>query len=93
MSHTLEECELSTSYQDSCDTCGELTACVCLGSIVQEWTIEDTGRGDGSVFSYRYQFRKYKSDTVGQFGYAETYRQAMDAIAHAAICGREGADV
>lgn len=84
--HTLEECQFtSTEYFDECQECGPLPSCTCLASIVQEWEIEATGR-EGSVFAYRYQFRKYTSDLVGQFGYAGSYREAMDAIAHAVNC-------
>jgi hypothetical protein len=82
--HNLTECDnSSTAYFDECDECGELSACVCLSSIVQEWEIEKAGEG---AFAYRYQFRQYKSDLVGQFGYAESYREAMDNIAHAVKC-------
>jgi hypothetical protein len=89
MSHNLTECDnTSTAYFDECDECGELTACVCLSSIVQEWEIEKAGEG---AFAYRYQFRQYKSDLVGQFGYAESYREAMDNIAHAVKCKEESA--
>ena len=85
MSHTLEECEYTSSeYQDVCPECGDLTACVCLGSIVQEWEIEDTGMG--GLFAFRYQFREKASDLVGRFGYARTYREAMDSIAHSVKC-------
>jgi hypothetical protein len=82
--HNLTECDnSSTAYFDECEECGELSACVCLSSIVQEWEIEKAGEG---AFAYRYQFRQYKSDLVGQFGYAESYREAMDNIAHAVKC-------
>jgi len=87
MTHTLEEYpNISSEYQDTCQECGELSACICLSSIVQEWEIEKAGEG---VFAYRYQFRQYKSDLVGQFGYAESYREAMDNIAHAVKCKEE----
>ena len=87
MKHTLEECpNTSTEYQDTCQECGDLSSCVCLSSIVQEWEIEKAGEG---AFAYRYQFRQYTSDLVGQFGYAESYREAMDNIAHAVKC-KEG---
>jgi hypothetical protein len=88
MSHNLTECDnTSTAYFDECEECGELSACVCLSSIVQEWEIEKAGEG---AFAYRYQFRQYKSDLVGQFGYAESYREAMDNIAHAVKCKEAG---
>ena len=88
MSHNLTECDnTSTAYFDECEECGELSACVCLSSIVQEWEIEKAGEG---AFAYRYQFRQYKSDIVGQFGYAESYREAMDNIAHAVKCKEAG---
>ena len=87
MEHTLEECpNISTEYQDTCQECGDLSSCVCLSSIVQEWEIEKAGEG---AFAYRYQFRQYTSDLVGQFGYAESYREAMDNIAHAVKCKEE----
>jgi hypothetical protein len=87
--HNLTECDnTSTAYFDKCDECGELTACVCLASLVDEWEIEKAGEG---AFAYRYQFRQYKSDLVGQFGYAESYREAMDNIAHAVKCKEESA--
>ena len=88
MTHTLEECpNISSEYQDTCQECGELSSCVCLSSIVQEWEIEKAGEG---AFAYRYQFRQYTSDLVGQFGYAESYREAMDNIAHAVKCKEAG---
>ena len=84
MKHTLEEFpNTSTEYQDTCQECGDLSSCVCLASIVQEWEIEKAGEG---AFAYRYQFRQYTTDLVGQFGYAESYREAMDNIAHAVRC-------
>ena len=87
MSHTLEECpNISSEYQDTCQECGDLSSCVCLSSIVQEWEIEKAGEG---AFAYRYQFRQYTSDLVGQFGYAGSYREAMDSIAHAVRCKEE----
>jgi hypothetical protein len=89
MSHTLENCELtSTEYFDECELCGELTACICLGSIVDEWQIENTGI-EGS-FAFRYQYKE-KGSLVARFGYADTYREAMDAIAHGAQCEKAGA--
>ena len=87
MSHTLQECDLSTTYQDSCDLCGELSACVCLASIVKEWEIESTG-SDGN-FAYRYQYTPENS-LIARFGYATSYREAMDSIAHSVICEKEG---
>lgn len=87
MKHSLEDCELSTSYLDTCDTCGELTACVCLASIVDDWTIEKTG--SAGTFAYRYQYKE-KGALIGRFGYADSYRNAMDSIAHSVICEKEG---
>ena len=53
MKHTLEECpNISSEYQDTCQECGELSSCVCLASIVQEWEIEKAGEG-GGAFAYR----------------------------------------
>jgi hypothetical protein len=86
MTHTLEECELSTATLDECDQCGELTACVCLGAIVDEWEIEFTGAGGWMSFRYQY---KEKGSLIARFGYASTYREAMDSIAHSVKC--EGA--
>lgn len=84
MSHTLEECEhASSEYLDSCPVCGDLTACVCLASIVSEWEIAATGQG--GAFAYRYQFTPQDSP-VARFGYAESYREAMDSIAHSVNC-------
>ncbi len=87
MTHSLQECELNTSYLDTCDTCGELTACVCLASIVSEWQIENTGQT--GAFAYRYQYRQNAGDLIEKFGYAESYREAMDSIAHSVICSEE----
>ena len=89
MSHNLTECDnSSTAYFDECDECGELSACICLGSLVDEWEIEKVGK-EGESFAYRYQFKEKASDLVGQFGYAESYREAMDNIAHAVKCKEE----
>ena len=71
MKHNLEECDLNTNHLDNCDLCGELTACVCLGAIVDEWEIEATGQG-GS-WAYRYQYKE-KGSLTARFGYAESYR-------------------
>ena len=88
MKHTLEECPYaSTEYQDTCQECGELIACVCLASIVQEWEIEKVGEG---AFAYRYQYKEKASDLIAHFGYAESYREAMDSIAHAVRCKGAG---
>jgi len=82
--HTLEECPYtSTEYQDTCQECGDLSSCVCLASIVQEWQIEKVGEG---AFAYRYQYKERESDLVAHFGYAESYREAMDNICHAVKC-------
>jgi hypothetical protein len=84
MSHTITECEYaSTEYHDTCPECGELTACVCLASIVSEWEISATGQT--GAFAYRYQYTPLNS-LVAFFGYAETYREAMDSIAHSVNC-------
>lgn len=86
MTHTLEECDYaSTEYLDTCPECGELTACVCLASIVSEWQIASTGQ-TGS-FAFRYQYKEKAGDLVERFGYASTYREAMDSIAHSVNCG------
>jgi hypothetical protein len=46
---------------------------------------EGYGEG-GGAFAYRYQFKEKASDLVAHFGYAESYREAMDNIAHAVRC-------
>jgi hypothetical protein len=47
--HTLEECpNISSEYQDTCQECGDLSSCVCLASIVQEWEITPTKAGEGA---------------------------------------------
>jgi hypothetical protein len=53
---------------------------------VKEWEIAATG--SEGAFAYRYQYQE-KDSLVARFGYAESYREAMDAIAHAAICEKE----
>jgi len=84
MKHTLEECEYtSTEYLDTCPECGELSACVCLASIVANWEIEATGQT--GAFTFRYQYTP-KGSLIALFGYASTYREAMDSIAHAVNC-------
>jgi hypothetical protein len=88
MKHNLEECDLNTNHLDNCDLCGELTACVCLGAIVDEWEIEPTSQG--GLWAYRYQYKE-KGSLTARFGYAESYREAMDTIAHSAICEKEEA--
>ena len=86
MTHTLEECpNISSEYQDTCQECGDLSSCVCLSSIVQEWEIEKVGK-EGESFDYRYQFKEKASDLVAYFGYASTYREAMDQIACSVKC-------
>ena len=83
MTHTLEECELSTATLDECDQCGELTVCVCLGAIVDDWAIY---KGE-HTFTYKW----WKDGESGE-GWAMTYREAMDSIAHSVKCEREGAN-
>jgi len=86
VSHNLTECDnTSTAYFDECEECGELSACICLGSLVDEWEIEKAGK-EGESFAYRYQFKEKASDLVARFGYASTYREAMDNIAHSVKC-------
>ena len=90
MSHNLTECDnTSTAYFDECDECGELSACICLGSLVDEWEINNIGK-EGDSFAYRYQFKEKASDLVARFGYASTYREAMDNIAHSVKCKEAG---
>lgn len=89
MKHSLSECEyVSTEYQDICSECGPLTACICLASIVQEWQIESTGQN--GAFAYRYEYTP-KASLIKYFGYADTYRAAMDSIAHSVNCEKVGA--
>ena len=89
MKHNLTECDnSSTAYFDECEECGELSACICLGSLVDEWEIEQIGK-EGESFAYRYQFKEKASDLVARFGYASTYREAMDNIAHSVQCKEE----
>jgi hypothetical protein len=91
MTHTLEECpNISSEYQDTCQECGELSSCVCLCLHSSRVGDRRLRREEGSMWAYRYQFRQYKSDLVGQFGYAESYREAMDNIAHAVRCKEVG---
>ncbi len=89
MSHALEDCAYtSVEYFDECETCGDLSACTCLDSIVSTWQVEPTGLG--GWMSYRYQYQ-LKSSLTARFGYAETRREAMDQIAHGAKCESAGA--
>jgi len=90
MTHKLEECpNISSEYQDICQECGELSACICLASLVDEWEIEKVGR-EGESFAYRYQFKEKAGDLVARFGYASTYREAMDNIACSVKCKEAG---
>jgi len=85
----VKECEnSSTAYFDECDECGELSACICLGSLVDEWEIEQIGK-EGDSFAYRYQFKEKAGDLIARFGYASTYREAMDNIAYSVQCKEE----
>ena len=85
----MKECEnSSTAYFDECDECGELSACICLGSLVDEWEIEQIGK-EGDSFAYRYQFKEKAGDLIARFGYASTYREAMDNIAYSVQCKEE----
>ena len=78
MSHNLTECDnTSTAYFDECEECGELSACICLGSIVDDWAIY---KGE-PLFTYKW----WKDGDSGE-GWATTYREAMDNIAHAVKC-------
>jgi hypothetical protein len=54
---------------------------------VKEWEIESTG-SDGN-FAYRYQYT-LENNLIARFGYAPSYREAMDSIAHSVICEKEG---
>lgn len=83
--HSLDECEyMNTEYFDECDKCGELTSCTCLYSVVDTYEIENTGNTGN--FAYRYQYKVKPTDLIESFGYAESYRQAMDSIAHSVLC-------
>lgn len=73
---------ISENYFDHCDPCGELSACTCLGSLVDTWEISASGL-DGWM-AYRYQYRK---GPANYFGYASSYREAMDAIAESVTGG------
>jgi len=85
--HSLEECErVSTEHLDNCPECGELIACVCLASIVEEWEIAPTG-SEGRL-AYRFEYKE-KGGIIFYFGYASTYREAMDSIAHSVLCKRK----
>lgn len=86
--HEFDECELSSEYQDLCQECGELTACTCLASIVQEWEIAATGSEGALAFHYEY---REKGKLIAYFGYASTYREAMDRIAHNVLCKKVSA--
>lgn len=86
--HPLDECPHQiTEYLDECPECGELSACICLTAIVKEWEVEPTGI-EGS-FAYRYQYTR-NGALVANFGYADTYREALDRIAHAILCEEAG---
>jgi len=81
MSHALEDCpHASTEYFDECQLCGPLPSCVCLGSIADDWAIM---RGD-PLFTFQW----WKEGDSGT-GSAQSYREAMDLIAHAILCERE----
>jgi len=87
--HSFEECErVSTEHLDYCLECGELVACICLASIVEEWQIKETGSAGAFAYSFDY---KEGGSVIGYFGYASTYREAMDKIAHSVLC-KKGAN-
>ena len=52
--------------------------------IIGDYAIEATGQ-EGWL-AYRYQYKEKASDIIERFGYAETYREAMDSIAHSVNC-------
>ncbi len=94
MSHSLIDCEFSsTEYFDECDLCGELTACVCLASIVSDWAITRLTfpLSFAPSATHAYTFKPKGEGAVEYFGWAESYREAMDAIAHAVNCEKVGA--
>jgi hypothetical protein len=85
VSHNLDECDnTSTAYFDECDECGELSACICLGSLVDEWEIDKIGK-EGESFAYRYQYKEKAGDLIAH----STYREAMDQIACSVKCKEE----
>jgi hypothetical protein len=88
MSHTIQECAYTSSeYFDECEICGDLTACVCLGAIVESWTISRLDFPVSFAPSAKYYFDFTPKQMRGEmWGVADTYREAMDKIAHLAIC-------
>lgn len=87
--HTLEECEFtSTEYFDECQECGPLPSCTCLASIVKEWTIAKLSfpLSFAPTATYYYEFTMHGCDLPAIYGIADSYREAMDAIAHAVNC-------
>jgi hypothetical protein len=90
MNHKVEECTLNDNPLDYCDPCGELTACTCLASLVESWSISKLSfpLSFAPEASYVFDF-SLKGDLVEYHGVAYSYRQAMDAIAHYATCGKE----
>ena len=91
--HSFEECErVSTEYLDNCPECGELVACICLSSIVEEWSIIKLSfpLSFAPESTYAYNFKEKGGALVEYFGHASTYREAMDKIAHSVLCKRKG---
>jgi len=91
MNHTLEECELSSNPLDYCDPCGELSACTCLGSIVDTWSISKLTFPLSFAPEATHAFTYVRKGEAGEYwGTASSYREAMDAIAHSVVCAKEG---
>lgn len=92
MSHVLEDCDYkSTEYFDLCSDCGPLSACVCLASIVEEWEIARLSfpLSFAPNATHYYSFKPKSDLPIEYYGLAESYRQAMDKIAHAVNCESE----
>lgn len=88
MIHSMDECDFaSTEYFDECETCGDLTACVCLASLVEDWSI--SGLSFPLSFApnatHAYTFKPI-GGACEYWGVAESYRHAMDLIAHLVNC-------
>lgn len=81
--HSLEECQYLITG-DSCADCGDLSACICLNSVI-DYSIESI---DSDFANYSYEFKPFKS-VISYFGYASTYADALSKIAHSGICAME----
>lgn len=91
MSHALENCDyVSTEYFDECQECGPLPSCICLASIVEDWEIVSLSfpLSFAPNATHYYSFKPKSDLPIENYGVAESYRQAMDRIAHAVKCER-----